>query len=81
MAPYKQWGKIQSAKNGASIKFPIAFSTTAYSVVVSDVSDNNDNIIGAFSAGDLTSTAFTLKGVGISTTVMSLWAYWIGVGK
>ena len=76
-----QWGKIQSAKNGASIKFPIAFSTTAYSVVVSDVSDNNDNIIGAFSAGDLTSTAFTLKGVGISTTVMSLWAYWIGVGK
>lgn len=77
-----QWGIIQQQANGSSIFFPIKFLQNAYIVDITDISDGDDNIIGCFSAGDITNTKFTIKCAPVNAdSVSSLWALWFCIGQ
>ena len=81
-ADSKQWGRVEQQTNGSSIFFPIEFLQKAYIVNITDISDGNDNIIGCFSAGDITNAKFTIKCAPVNTgSISSLWALWFCIGK
>lgn len=79
---FRQWGIVRKQANGSSIFFPIEFLQKAYIVDITDISDRNDDIIGCFSAGDITNTKFTIKCAPVNTgSISSLWALWFCIGQ
>ena len=77
---YKQWGKIISVKYGTVINLPTAFNSVDFSVIISDISDTNDDILAAFSTGEFTRYSFVVKAKGIDNNITNLYAYWCAIG-